>query len=86
MESVFIRGPINLFRIRIGHVEQNVRLTDYINTDYIGFAERTNRLGCCGTHACQRGRYWIASAKCAVSMRSAPAKSAMVRASFRVRW
>ena len=37
------------------------------------------------TYTCQRGRYWIASARCAVSMRSEPARSAMVRASLRVR-
>ena len=36
--------------------------------------------------ACRRGRYWIASARCAVSIPSLPAKSAIVRASFKIRW
>jgi len=31
------------------------------------------------------GRYWIASARCAGMMRSAPARSAIVRASLRIR-
>ena len=34
----------------------------------------------------RRGRYWIASARCAVSIRSLPARSPIVRASFRMRW
>ncbi len=36
-------------------------------------------------YICRRGRYWIASARCAVSIRSELARSAMVRASFRTR-
>jgi len=36
-------------------------------------------------YACRLGLYWIASAKCAVSIPSLPAKSAIVRASFRMR-
>ena len=35
--------------------------------------------------AALRGRYWIASARCVVSISSLPARSAMVRASFRIR-
>jgi len=35
---------------------------------------------------CLLGRYWIASARCTVWMRSLPARSAIVRASFRMRW
>ena len=38
-------------------------------------------------HNCNaRGRYWIASARCATWMRSLAARSAIVRASFRMRW
>lgn len=57
--------------------------THSIEFDYTDFAQSIN---CHVTHTCQRGRYWIASARCAVSMRSAPIRSAMVRASLRVRW
>jgi len=35
---------------------------------------------------CRLGRYWIASARCAVSVRSLAARSAIVRAGFRNRW
>jgi hypothetical protein len=35
-------------------------------------------------HGCRRGRYWITSARCTVWIRSLPARSAMVRASFRI--
>ena len=38
------------------------------------------------TYVCLRGRYWIASARCAVSIPSLPARSAMVRDSFKMRW
>ena len=34
----------------------------------------------------RRGPYWIASARCAVSIRSLPPRSAIVRASLRMRW
>jgi len=37
------------------------------------------------SYMARRGRYWIASARCAVSIRSLPARSAIVRASFRMR-
>jgi len=43
----------------------------------------TTIVGC--PYNCRRGRYWMASARCAVSIRSEPARSAMVRASFRTR-
>jgi hypothetical protein len=36
-------------------------------------------------YICLLGRYWMASANCAVSMASEPARSAIVRASFRMR-
>jgi hypothetical protein len=34
----------------------------------------------------RRGRYWIACARCTVAKRSLSARSAIVRASFRIRW
>jgi len=38
------------------------------------------------SYTCLLGLYWIASARCAVSIFSLPARSAIVRASFRMRW
>jgi hypothetical protein len=37
-------------------------------------------------HNIRRGRYWIASATCGASMRALPTRSAIVRASLRMRW
>jgi hypothetical protein len=37
------------------------------------------------TYISRLGRYWIASARCAVSIESLPARSAIVLASFRIR-
>ena len=42
-------------------------------------------LTCAVAYNIRRGRYWIASATCRASIRSLPARSAMVRASFRMR-
>jgi hypothetical protein len=42
-------------------------------------------LTCAVAYNIRRGRYWIASATCVASMRGLPARSAIVRASFRMR-
>ena len=59
--------------------------TDFAKIDYTDIAQMINRPYRLEAHTCHLGRYWIASARCAVSIRSAPARSAMVRASLSVR-
>ena len=83
--TLFIEVNLN-FGIFPDHLQGATQIVDEELFGFIdGVDVSVEALVLYSSQTCCRGRYWIASARCGDSICSAPAKSAMVRASLRIR-